>query len=146
MGVVDAKRYVKLLQTIERTKSVKRLYSFLSMLVLILFIVACSQSDASQFIEDLKPTHSKYKIHLFYSDNESGETDTTELNAIINSDQEIANAFSEFAGHDLTSENVKKLKSIDIDYFPVYLIVDKEGIKLKTQYLSKVKQFIELNR
>jgi hypothetical protein len=87
--------------------------------------------------------NAKYKIHLFNSNKESSVTDTSELNEFINSDQRIAGAFYEFAGHDFMDENLKKLKSIDIDYCPVYLIVDNDGIKLKTQYLSKVKEFIK---
>jgi hypothetical protein len=121
----------------------RRYLMILSIIMIILYSVGCTSKNDDQFIQELKPINAKYKIHLFNSNRESSDTETLEMNEFINSDQRIPGSFAEFAGHDYMDENVKKLKSINIDYFPVYLIVDSDGIKLKTQYLSKVKDFIK---
>jgi hypothetical protein len=115
----------------------------ITVILLTSYLVGCSQTNEKQFIQELAPNKSKYKIHLFNYNRESSETDTLDMNEFINSDQRIAGNFYEFEGHDYLDKYEKKLKSIHIDYYPVYLIVDKEGIKLKTQYLSKVKEFIK---
>jgi hypothetical protein len=55
-----------------------------------------------------------------------------ELNEFINSDQRITENLFEAARHDYSKELRKKLNTLDIDYFPVYLLVNLEGVKLQT--------------
>lgn len=109
---------------------------------MILTFTGCISDKGKAFVEQLEPKEADYKIHLFHAGRESPQPDMDALNRFIHSDPIIAGTFYEFSGYDYTEENAKRLKSIGIEHFPVYVVVGEEGIVFQTQYLTRLQAFM----
>ncbi|NMO96567.1 hypothetical protein [Paenibacillus lemnae] len=116
----------------------------LLILTMVLITSGCSEQESSDFVEGLKPTQGQFSIHLFYGDIGNHQLDMHELNAYVNSDEKITNLIPQAQAREATGDLKKKLKTIGINTFPAYAVVDTDGVQLITPYLSEVKDFINI--
>lgn len=120
-----------------------RYVALLILIFIILVASSCTGTNRNDFIEGLKPTNSKYRIHLFYGEIGNNNIEMNSLNTFINSDNKITRIISEFQGHEANKETRRALKEEGINDLPIYLLVDFTGIQLKTPYLSEVQEYIK---
>lgn len=114
----------------------------LFILTMLILITGCSDKGNSDFINGLKPSQGQYRIHLYYGKVGNHQYEMVDLNKYVNSDERITGFIPQVQAHETTKELEKKLKTIGVDTLPSYVLVDSEGVKLITPYLSEVKEFI----
>jgi hypothetical protein len=108
----------------------------------IIFLSGCNNETNQELINQLKPKDGKYNIHLFYAEIGDSNIEMGELQSFMNSNPNISDIMHEAGGHPYNKSLVKKLKKLGVNQYPVYLLIDSSGIKLKTPYLSEVKEYI----
>ncbi|WP_314591125.1 hypothetical protein [Paenibacillus terrigena] len=122
----------------------------IKILVLLTFIIitgslvsGCGGPTKEDVMKELKPAETeKYAIHLFYKNN-LPDSETTELNIFHNSNPEFTKAIIKVQFWDQEQErNIKWAAAIGVKEFPMYVIVDTNGIVLETPFLSQVKEFL----
>ncbi|CAM3404467.1 hypothetical protein PALU110988_20830 [Paenibacillus lupini] len=104
----------------------------------------CSKGPSkADVLKELKPAENeKYAIHLFYKDSLPG-SETNEVNLFQNSDPAINKAIVKIQFWDHYQErNRKWAKAIGVNEFPMYVLVDADGIVLMTPYWSQLKEFL----
>jgi hypothetical protein len=107
-----------------------------------ILLSGCNNETNQELLNQLKPTDGKYYIHLFYSEIGDSNIEMRELQSFVNSNPKISNIMREAGGHPYNKSLVKKLKQLGVNQYPIYLLIDSNGIKLKTPYLIEVKQYI----
>ncbi|MFC4775454.1 hypothetical protein ACFO9Q_01475 [Paenibacillus sp. GCM10023252] len=125
-----------------------RLFKLLLMVSFVIIILSgCNGSKYEEAIEDLKPQHSDYKLHLFYHNGVTPHNEMKEVQSFIHSNQVILDNVTEMNGHRYNKQLSKKLKILDISTFPMYVLMNKDGLVYKSPYLSEIEAFIkkELN-
>ncbi|RCW49030.1 hypothetical protein [Paenibacillus prosopidis] len=116
-------------------------YMLLGFLAIIIFS-GCSKSS-KEFIEELKPQHSNYKLHLFYTDGSTPYNEMNEVQVFINSSPVFKDNITEMNGHDYSERLNKKLKKLGITTYPMYVLMNKDGVVYKSPYLSEMKSLIK---
>lgn len=121
----------------------KRRFLILAVITSILIISGCGGPSRQEVLEYLAPSgNEKYAIHLFYRGS-LPMTDTDELNVFMSSNPPIQDAINRVqfwaSDHD---PHVKWAKVLAIKDFPMYLVMDTEGIVFETPYLSRLKEFL----
>ena len=110
----------------------------------IIFILSgCNSSTYGVFIDELKPQQSNYKLHLFYHNGDTPSNELDEVQTFIHSNQVILDNITEMQGHPYNKQLSKKLKTLDIGTYPMYVLMDKDGFVYKSPYLSEIKAFIK---
>ncbi|MEK3884346.1 hypothetical protein [Paenibacillus sp. PL2-23] len=125
-----------------------RLFKLLFMGSLVIFVLSgCNGSKYEEAIEDLKPQHSNYKLHLFYHNGDTPSAEMKEIQSFVHSNQVILDNVTEMNGHPYNKQLSKTLKILDISTYPMYVLMNKDGLVYKSPYLSEVEAFIkkELN-
>ncbi|MGZ9583066.1 hypothetical protein [Paenibacillus marinisediminis] len=122
------------------------LFSKSCLLILVitaLFLLSsCSGQSKEDVMKELVPTEEKYAIHLFHK-NGVPESETMELLNFLNSNSASTNAIRKVQFWDQSQErNIKWAKALEIKEFPMYLVIDANGIVLETPFLSHVKEFL----
>ncbi|MCR8656873.1 hypothetical protein [Paenibacillus endoradicis] len=94
-------------------------------------------------MKELKPAETeKYVIHLFYK-NYLPDSETTELNTFHNFNPEFTKEIIKVQFWDQEQKRDSKwAAAIGVKEFPMYVIVDINGIVLETPFLSQVKEFL----
>lgn len=110
----------------------------------IIIFSGCSNETSKEFIEELKPQHSKYKLHLFNADGASYSNEMNEVQIFINSSPVFQDNITEMSGHDYNERLNKKLKKLGIKTYPKYVLMNKDGIVCISPYLSEIKAFIKV--
>ncbi|MBM7565056.1 hypothetical protein [Paenibacillus sacheonensis] len=123
----------------------------LKMLVLIVvsmitvsLVSGCGGPTKEEVLNELKPAETQnYAIHLFYENN-LPDSEATAVNVFHNSNPAYTKAIVkvQFWDHE-QDRNKKWAAAIGVKAFPMYVIVDADGIVLKTPFLSRVKEFLE---
>jgi hypothetical protein len=116
-------------------------YLLIGFLVIIIFS-GCNNTSSKDFIAELKPQHSNYKLHLFYV-NGSTSNEMKEVQAFIHSNPTILDNITEMNAHDSTDGLKKKLKKIGVETFPMYVLLNKDGIVYTSPFLSEMKWLIK---
>ncbi|MBD0383763.1 hypothetical protein [Paenibacillus sedimenti] len=109
----------------------------------IVILSGCNSSKYGEFIEDLKPQHSNYKLHLFYHNGDTPRNEMDEVQSFIHSNQVILDNVTEMNGHPYNEQLSKNLKKLDIRTYPMYVLMNKDGFVYKSPYLSEIKAFIK---
>ena len=123
--------------------SLNHRFFILAVITCLFLISGCGGPSKQDVMKYLEPSgKEKYSIHLFYEGN-LPMTETNELNIFHNSDPIFLDAINKirFWNQDL-EPYVKWAKVLGIKDFPMYLVMDADGIVLETPYLSKVKEFL----
>lgn len=109
----------------------------------LLLLSGCGGPSKEDVMKELVPSgEAKYAIHLFYK-NSLPDSETMELNRFHNSIPAITNAIQKVQFWDQYQErNVKWAKALGLKEFPMYLIIDADGIVLETPFLSQVQDFL----
>lgn len=108
----------------------------------VILISGCSSINSDEFIKGLKPQHSNYKLHLFYE----GDTPRNEMNEVqtfIHSNPVFLDNISEVVGHSENRRLNKNLKKLGMKTYPMYVLVNKEGIVYNSPHLSKMEEVIK---
>lgn len=116
---------------------------FICFFGIIIILSGCNGSRYGEFIDELKPQHSNYKLHLFYHNEDTPLNEMTEVQAFIHSNQVILDNITEVQGHLYDKQLGKKLKVLDIETYPMYVLMNKDGFVYKSPYLSEIKAFIK---
>lgn len=121
----------------------KRRFFILSVITCIFLISGCGGPSRQDVMNHLEPSgQEKYAVHLFYEDT-LPMTETNELNIFHNSHPIFLDTINKIQFWNQDIEPYKKwAKVLGIKDFPVYLVMDAEGIVLETPYLSRVKEFL----
>ncbi|CAM4462862.1 alkyl hydroperoxide reductase subunit AhpC [Paenibacillus endophyticus] len=120
---------------------------YLALLTLVMIIGSlvsgCGGPTKEEVMKELKPSETeKYAIHLFYK-NDLPDSETTELNLFHNSNPEITKEIIKVQFWDQEQEsNMDWAAAIGVKEFPMYVIVDINGIALETPFLSQVKEYL----
>ncbi|MDQ6420399.1 hypothetical protein RB620_13220 [Paenibacillus sp. LHD-117] len=120
--------------------------------VFVLFIVigimaslvsGCKGPTEEEVMKELKPAETeRFAVHLFYRNN-LPQSETTELNIFHNSNPDITKAIVKIQFWDQEQErNIQWAEAIGVKQFPMYVIIDANGIVLETPFLSQVKEFL----
>ena len=112
-------------------------------IIAIVVLSSCDNAGSRKLAEELKPEQSKYKLHLFYPDDATPDKELTEVQAFINSDPAIADHVTEMSGHAYSERLSKELKTWGIQTYPMYVLVNKDGMVFKSPYLSEMKADIK---
>ncbi|MFF2890169.1 hypothetical protein [Paenibacillus sp. NPDC057967] len=112
-------------------------------MVMGLVLSGCSGYKKGEVLEELKPREAgTYAIHLFY-EGVLPDSETTELNIFYNSTSELLKTMTIVQFWDQVQDrNVKWAKAIGVKQFPMYVVMDHDGIVLETPYLSQVEAFL----
>jgi hypothetical protein len=110
-------------------------------LVIVIFC-GCNNASSKEFIEELKPQQSNYKLHLF-AVNRVPSNEMNEVQAFMHSNPTILDNITEMNGHDYTDGLKKELKKIGVETFPMYVLLNKDGIVSTSPYLSDMKSLIK---
>lgn len=123
--------------------SSKNCLYILAVITALFLLSGCGGPSKEDVMKELVPTgEEKYAIHLFYK-NSLPDSETMELNIFHNSNPAITNAIRKVQFWDQYQErNVKWAKALAIKEFPMYLVIDADGIVLETPFLSNVKEFL----
>lgn len=108
-----------------------------------IILSGCNSSKYGEFIEELKPQHSNYKLHLFYHNGDTPFNEMDEVQTFIHSNQVILENITEMQGHLYNKQLSKKFKKLDIGTYPMYVLMNKDGFVYKSPYLSEIKAFIK---
>ncbi|KAB8125506.1 hypothetical protein F9U64_22535 [Gracilibacillus oryzae] len=120
------------------------LFSFLLMGIFVLAILSgCTSSKYEEFIEELKPEHSNYRLHLFYHNGETPRNEMDEVQSFMHSNQVILDNITEVVGHPYDEKLSKNLKKLDVETYPMYVLMNKDGFVYKSPYFSEIKAFIK---
>jgi hypothetical protein len=117
---------------------------FIFAVIAVLFLLSgCGGPSKEDVLKELVPSgDEKYAIHLFYK-NGLPDSETLELNLFHNSNPAITNGIRKVQFWDQYQErNVKWAKALGIKEFPMYLVIDADGIVFETPFLSHVKDFL----
>lgn len=115
----------------------------LIMCMCLILLSGCGGPSKEAVMKQLSPTgEEKYAIHLFYK-HYLPDSEGNEVLIFHNSDPAIQESINKVQFWDVDLErDMKWAKVLGIKEFPMYLVLDQEGVVLETQYLSKVKQFL----
>lgn len=98
----------------------------------------CGGPSREAVLAELTPEDG-FAVHLFYRDR-LPPSETDELNRFHNSNPVITEGLT---GIQFWNRSEKRIAdwtdALDIREFPVYVVLDAEGVVLKTPYLSEVK-------
>lgn len=121
--------------------SKNRLFN-LAVIAALFLLSGCSGPSKEDVMKELVPTgEEKYAIHLFYK-NSLPDSETMELNIFLNTTPAITPIQKVQFWDQYQERNVKWAKALGIKEFPMYLVIDADGIVLETPYLSNVKEFL----
>jgi hypothetical protein len=115
----------------------------IGLFVIIIVLSGCNGSRYGEIIEELKPQHSNYKLHLFYHNEDTPLNEMNEVQSFLHSNRVILDNITEMQGHAYNKQLSKKLKTVDIGTYPMYVLINKEGFLYKSPYLSEIKAFIK---
>lgn len=121
--------------------SKNRLFN-LAVITALFLLSGCSGPSKEDVMKELVPTgEEKYAIHLFYK-NSLPDSETMELNIFLNTNPAVTPIQKVQFWDQYQERNVKWAKALGIKEFPMYLVIDADGIVLETPYLSNVKEFL----
>ncbi|MDQ0897576.1 MULTISPECIES: hypothetical protein [unclassified Paenibacillus] len=109
----------------------------------IIILTGCNSTKYGEFIGELKPQRSNYKLHLFYHNGDTPLNEMDEVQSFIHSNQVIQDNITEMEGHPYSEQLSKNLKKLDIGTYPMYVLMNKDGLVYKSPYLSEIKAFIK---
>lgn len=121
----------------------KRIFFILTVITFIFLISGCGGPSRQDVMNHLVPSgQEKYAAHFFYEDS-LPMTETNELNIFHNSHPIFLDTINKIQFWNQDIEPYKRwAKVLGIKDFPMYLVMDAEGIVLETPYLSRVKEFL----
>ncbi|MBD7966762.1 hypothetical protein H9647_01675 [Paenibacillus sp. Sa2BVA9] len=122
----------------------KRSFFILTVITCIFLISGCGGPSRQDVMKYLEPSgEGEYAVHFFYEDS-LPMTETNELNIFHNSHPIFLDTINKIQFWNQDIEPYEKwAKVLGIKDFPVYLVMDAEGIVLETPYLSRVKEFLK---
>lgn len=122
----------------------KFIFALVAAVFILISLSSCSRGPSkADVLKELKPAENeKYAIHLFYKDS-LPDSEAYELNLFQNSDPALIKSIVKVQFWDHYQErNRKWAKAIGLKEFPMYVLVDADGIVLMTPYLSQLKEYL----